>query len=75
MAADTSSPAATTTPVVEDAAAALAALMVEPRLAKSVAAEPNTSGAATTNDICEFPTGHDRSSPMPPASGSLTSRN
>jgi len=51
MAADTSSPAAATTPVLGAAAAALAELIVDPRLAKSVAAVPSTSGTATTNDI------------------------
>jgi hypothetical protein len=51
MAADTSSSAAATTPVVGVAAAALAELIVEPILAKSVAAVPSTSGTATINDI------------------------
>ena len=59
MAADTSSSAAASTPVVWAAAAPLAAWIVEPRLAKSVAAEPSTSGAATTNDISNLQTGHD----------------
>ena len=51
MAADTSSPAAASTPVVGAAAAAFAALIVEPIFAKSVAAAITMSGAAITNDI------------------------
>src|ERR1700739_3923261 len=79
MATDTSSSAAASTPVVRAAAAALAELIVEPRLAKSVAVVPSTSGTATTNHISDLPTGHDnltgvRSSAMPPASCSLTPR-
>jgi len=53
MAADTSSSAAANTPVVGTAAAALAERIIEPRLAKSVVAEPISSGSATTNDICD----------------------
>src|ERR1700675_1439470 len=51
MAADTSSSAAASTPVVWVAAAALAELIVEPRLAKSEAAAVTNPGAAITNDI------------------------
>ena len=51
MAADTSSSAAAITPVVGDAAAALAALIVEPTFAKSEAAAVTNSGAAITNTI------------------------
>jgi hypothetical protein len=50
MAADTSSTPPASTPLVRAAAAAWAALIVEPRLAKSVAASVITSGAAITND-------------------------
>jgi hypothetical protein len=51
MAADTSSPAAASTPVVRVAAAALAELIVQPRLAKSIAAVLISSGAAIEIDI------------------------
>ena len=43
------------TPVVGAAAAALAALIVEPILAKSVAADSTISGAAIKNDIAILP--------------------
>src|ERR1700739_4988055 len=51
MAADTSSSAAASTPVVWGAAAALAALSVEPTLDKSVAAVVISSGTAIRLDI------------------------
>ena len=51
MAADTSSAPAASTPVVEGAVAALAALSVEPMLARSVAAAVIISGAAITYDL------------------------
>src|ERR1700756_4440729 len=51
MAADTSSSAAASTPVVWVAAAAWAALSVEPIFATSVAAAVNSSGAAIKLDI------------------------
>ncbi|OBF43149.1 hypothetical protein A5787_15040 [Mycobacterium sp. 852002-50816_SCH5313054-b] len=51
MAADTSSLAAAATADVGTAAAALAALIVEPTLAKSEAAAVTYSGTATTKDI------------------------
>ncbi|AAK44512.1 Uncharacterised protein [Mycobacterium tuberculosis] len=51
MAVDTSSAPAAISAVVLAAAAAFAALMLDPRLAKSVAAAAITSGAAITNDI------------------------
>jgi hypothetical protein len=51
MAADTSSSAAASTPVVWAAAAAWAALSVEPIVPKSVAAAVISSGAAITLDI------------------------
>ncbi|ORV74812.1 hypothetical protein AWC07_24720 [Mycobacterium gastri] len=49
--AETSSAPAANSPVVGTAAAALAELIVEPMLAKSVAAEAIISGIAITNDI------------------------
>ncbi|SIP67948.1 hypothetical protein BN9982_850028 [Mycobacterium tuberculosis] len=55
IAADTSSWAAATMPVVVAAAAASAAPSTEPRAARSVAADPNTSGIASTNDMCHLP--------------------
>ena len=51
MAADTSSAPAASNPVVGTAAEALAALIVEPILATSVAAAATVSGAAIRNDI------------------------
>jgi hypothetical protein len=51
MVADTSSPAAAAIPVVGSAAAVCAALIVEPRLSKLVAASDITAGTAKTNDI------------------------
>jgi hypothetical protein len=51
MAADTSSAPAANTPAVGYAAAALAALSVEPIFAKSDAAALTHSGAAKTKDI------------------------
>jgi hypothetical protein len=53
MAADTSSAPAANTSVVEAAAAAWAALIVEPRLARSVAAAITISGVAITNDMAD----------------------
>jgi hypothetical protein len=57
MAADTSSSAAATIAVVWAAAAAWAALRVEPILAKSEAPAPSVSGKAMTNDMWHLPTG------------------
>src|SRR5271167_3390921 len=60
MAADTSSSAAARIPVVGAAAADLAALSVEPILARSVAAAVASSGVAITNDMGHLPPRHDR---------------
>src|SRR5882757_11077394 len=57
MAADTSSAPAANIPVVGAAAAALAAVIVEPILARSVAAVATTSGIAITNDMVRLRTG------------------
>src|ERR1700677_2006254 len=57
MAADTSSAPAARTPVVGAAAAALAALIVDPIFAKSEAAAVTNSGAAITKDIPNLPIG------------------
>lgn len=54
-AAETASPAAVSTAVVGTAAAALAALTVDPMLPKSVAAAVSISGATITNDIQKSP--------------------
>ncbi|WP_231999068.1 hypothetical protein [Mycobacterium sp. 1081908.1] len=51
MAVETSSPAAASTPVVGAAAAAWAALTVDPMLAKVVVASDITSGTANKSDI------------------------
>ncbi len=51
MLADTSSAPAADMPVVGNAAARLAALIVEPMIAKSVAAVATVSGLAITKDI------------------------
>src|ERR1700751_2446464 len=58
MAADTSSSAAASTPVVWVAAAAWAALSVEPIFARSVAAVVISSGAAIKLDISVLPPRH-----------------
>jgi hypothetical protein len=55
MAAEISSEPATTKPVVGNAAAVLASLIVEPILARSVAAEDMRSGAKVRNDIVTTP--------------------
>ena len=68
MAADTSSSAAAKIPVVGTAATAWASLSIDPRPAKSVAAEVIISGAAITYDI---PTSNQYSDgPIATASGS-----
>jgi hypothetical protein len=54
MAADTSSSAAAITAVVGPAAAECAALSDEPTVAKSVAADVISSGAAITYDMLFF---------------------
>ncbi|KAA1243943.1 hypothetical protein F0Q45_25305 [Mycobacterium simiae] len=54
MAADTSSAPAASTPVVGAAAPALAALIVDPMLARSPAAAAKISGDETTNDIARL---------------------
>ncbi|MGO9355466.1 MAG: hypothetical protein ACLP3C_33285 [Mycobacterium sp.] len=56
MLADTSSAPAAITDDVGSTAAALAALSVEPTLAKSVAAAATISGTAMRNDIGPLPT-------------------
>jgi hypothetical protein len=55
IAADTSSPAATTIPVVEGAAVAVAAVIASPIPLKSADAAANAAGAAITYDAIGAP--------------------
>ncbi|BBX74096.1 hypothetical protein MSHI_20020 [Mycobacterium shinjukuense] len=61
-AADTSSAAGASTAVVDNAAAALAALIIDPIPANSEAAVVIKSGTANINDICDLPRGAIQSS-------------